>query len=79
MRDWNGRILFNEIEQQADVRFPRKSICYLCDLKYMLIHLNYIAESINIWVEKMAMRGDWNRLSRIVCEIVSLVKLVGEK
>ena len=47
----------------------------------MLIHLNYmwIAESINLWVEKMAMRGDWNRLSRIVCEIVSLVKLVGEK
>ena len=80
-RRWIGRILFNEIEQQADVRFPRKSICYLCDLKYLLIHLNcmWIAESINLWVEKMAMRGDWNRLSRLFCEIVSLVKLVGEK
>ena len=33
----------------------------------------YTAESINKWVERMAVRGGWRPLSGLICEIVNSV------
>ena len=53
-----SRILFHLIERQADVRFPRKSILFPCYVKELSIrvHCMFLAESINKWVERMAVR-----------------------
>ena len=60
---------------QADVRFPRKSILFPCYVKELSIHVHCVclAESINKWVERMAMRGGWRPLSGLICEIVNSV------
>ena len=58
-------------ERQADVRFPRKSILFPCYVKELSIHVHCVclAESINKWVERMAVRGGWRPLSGLICEI----------
>ena len=70
-----SRILFHLIERQADVRFPRKSILFPCYVKELSIrvHCVCLAESINKWVERMAVRGGWRPLSGLICEIVNSV------
>ena len=62
-------------ERQADVRFPRKSILFPCYIKELSIHVHCVclAESINKWVERMAVRGGWRPLSGLICEIVNSV------
>ena len=62
-------------ERQADVRFPRKSILFPCYVKELSIHVHCVclAESINKWVERMAVRGGWRPLSGLICEIVNSV------
>ena len=67
--------MFHLIEQQADVRFPRKSILFPCYVKELSIHVHCVclAESINKWVERMAVRGGWRPLSGLICEIVNSV------
>ena len=72
---WISRILFHLIERQADVRFPRKSILFPCYVKELSIHVHCVclAESINKWVERMAVMGGWRPLSGLICEIVNSV------
>ena len=72
---WISRILFHLIERQADVRFPRKSILFPCYVKELSIHVHCVclAESINKWVERVAVRGGWRPLSGLICEIVNSV------
>lgn len=67
--------MFHLIERQADVRFPRKSILFPCYVKELSIHVHCVclAESINKWVERMAVRGGWRPLSGLICEIVNSV------
>ena len=62
-------------QRQADVRFPRKSILFPCYVKELSIHVHCVclAESINKWVERMAVRGGWRPLSGLICEIVNSV------
>ena len=62
-------------ERQADVRFPRKSILFPCYVKELSIHVHCVclAERINKWVERMAVRGGWRPLSGLICEIVNSV------
>ena len=60
---------------QGDVRFPRKSILFPCYVNELSIHVHCVclAESINKWVERMAVRGGWRPLSGLICEIVNSV------
>ena len=37
------------------------------------VHCMCLAESINKWVERMAVRGGWRPLSGLICEIVNSV------
>ena len=37
------------------------------------VHCVCLAESINKWVERMAVRGGWRQLSGLICEIVNSV------
>ena len=37
------------------------------------VHCVCLAESINKWVERMAVRGGWRPLSGLICEIVNSV------
>ena len=71
--------MFHLIERQADVRFPRKSILFPCYVKELSIHVHCVclAESINKWVERMAVRGGWRPLSGLICEIVNSGVVLG--
>ena len=63
------------VERPADVRFQRKSILFPCYVNKQSIHVHCVclAESINKWVERMAVRGGWRPLSGLICEIVNSV------
>ena len=70
-----SRILFHLIERQAHVRFPSKSVLFPCYVKELSIrvHCVCLAESINKWVERMAVRGGWRPSSGLICEIVDSI------
>ena len=40
---------------------------------YQFMYTACLAESINKWVERMAVRGGWRPLSGLICEIVNSV------
>ena len=40
---------------------------------FIHVHCVCLAESINKWVERMAVRGGWRPLSGLICEIVNSV------
>ena len=52
-----------------------QSILFPCYVKELSIHVHCVclAESINKWVERMAVRGVWRPLSGLICEIVNSV------
>ena len=52
-----------------------QSILFPCYVKELSVHVHCVclAESINKWVERMAVRGGWRPLSGLICEIVHSV------